>query len=776
MSASIATTVRATAVAIRFKMSGRVQGIGTRPAIARLALQCSLTGFVDNTCEGVEIHVEGSVADLERFEQSLQACLPDQAEVTALRRTIAKVARFESFQVGKVPEAQAHDEDRPPASPAQIASARVPIDVVVCDDCLRETADESNHRHRYPFTSCTNCGPRYSIINRMPYERSDTTMAEFSLCPQCRHEYQSAADRRFHAQTNACPHCGPRCWLRESDGRIAARDFQAVSRAATAIRDGKIVALKGLGGYQLLVDATSEDVVIRLRQRKQRRGKPLAVLVASLSEAETIAQLDESEKRLLSSPAGPIVVAIANPGSILARAVTGGLNSVGLMLPTTPLHWLLLDIAQRPLVCTSGNVDGEPLAYESDDAFVRLGGIADLWLEHDRVIRRPIDDSVVRIIAGQPVTIRLGRGYAPLPLDVLTNQPMIALGGHQKAAIAVGNTAQSLLGPHIGDLDTISVRRRFEEQSHQLSELYGISSRRVVCDSHPDFFTTELAERNGPEVIRVQHHHAHIVAGMLEYGWFDRQVFGVSFDGTGYGTDATIWGGEFLLATAASFKRIAHLRPFLLPGGEQAVRQPWRVATALVHDALGTEEATKLRFETGDPGALLPVLKRPHLSTMTTSAGRLFDGIAALALGVEQNLFEGQAAILLEQVCDLASPGDYAIPIEPSEPMQLDWRPLVRQIVRERKFGVPAGEMAMRFHRGLANAILEVGKSYSALPVVLAGGVFQNRVLTELLAERLCNSNRPVGLPGRIPPNDGGLAAGQLAVAAAREKEMGQCV
>ncbi len=775
MTASTTRAKSSRLAAAQLTLTGRVQGIGLRPAVARFAQQLSLQGYVANTAGGVEIHVEGPPHDVQRFERELPAHLPAAADLTSTQSKCVEPTGCESFLVGQTSPAPSRDD--PPAG--SVLAARVPADVVVCNTCLAETQQATDRRHAYPFTSCTDCGPRYSIIDRMPYEREHTSMAEFSLCDRCQSEYGSAFDRRFHAQGNACASCGPQIWLRDEHDRIRGRGTAAVPAAAAALRDGRIVALRGLGGYQLLVDATLPEAVERLRQRKQRRGKPLAVMVPSLAAASQLARLDDTERGLLQSPAGPIVVVAARDDARLAPAVTNGLNTIGLMLPTTPLHWLLLDAVQRPLVCTSANVEGEPLVYEASSSATPLCGVADLWLEHDRPIRRPLDDSVVRVMAGQPVAIRLARGYAPLPLALNCETPLLALGGHQKAALALCNGSQAVLGPHIGDLETVAARQRFVAQLHDLSRLYGSSEGQLVCDQHPEYFTTVWAESHQARgLTQVQHHHAHVVAGMLEHGWLDRQVLGVSFDGTGYGTDCTIWGGEFLRATAAGFERVGHLRPFSLPGGERAVREPWRVATALVREAAGDEAAARLAFHTGEAHSLLPVLRSPRLCPTTTSAGRLFDGVAALILGSERCEFEGQAAMLLEAACDLSQPGAYEFVITAGAPRQLDWRPLVQRILRDRTTGVPPACMATRIHRGLARAIFELCRCYAPLPVVLGGGVFQNRVLVELLAELFHAADQRVGLPGMIPPNDGGLAAGQLAVAAtlARQGRTDPCV
>ena len=768
MTAATMTIESQPRTALQLTLAGHVQGIGMRPAVARCAQQLSLSGYVGNTQEGVAIHVEGVARNVAQFELELRKHLPTTAEITSLRSVPVDPVGFDGFHVGDVPDADSSHR-------ARALSALVPPDVVVCDDCLAEVRAATGFRHGYAFTSCTDCGPRFSIIERMPYERGQTSMAGFPLCDRCLGEYKSPTDRRFHAQTNACPQCGPEIWLRGAEDQIIARGHDALHAATSAVHDGRIVALRGLGGYQLLVDATSPEAVERLRQRKRRRGKPLAVMARSLSEAERLAKLDESEKRVLTGRSGPIVVAAARRGTPVAASVTAQQNTIGLMLPTTPLHWLLADMTQRPLVCTSGNRESEPLAYDADTALEQLTGIADVWLEHDRPIHRPIDDSVVRVIAGQSVTIRLARGLAPLTLGLESPEPLVALGGHQKTSIALCGAGQAVLGPHIGDLGTVAARERFTEQLVKVTQLYGLDDWRLVCDQHPEYFTTQWAENQVAPAVAIQHHHAHVVACMLERGWLDRQVLGVAFDGTGYGSDETIWGGEFLLSTATEFERVGHLRPFSLPGGERAVREPWRIATALVREAVGDAAAGALEFPTSDATSLLPVLQRSRLSPITTSVGRLFDGVAALVLGVERCAFEGEAAMLLESTCDLAATGQYEIL---SERRQLDWRPLIRQVLHDRAAGVSPGVMSMRFHRGLARVVFEFCRRFAPLPVVLGGGVFQNRVLVELVAEQLAATNQPLGLPGLIPPNDGGLAAGQLAIAAAlaQRRRTGSCV
>ncbi|QDU10737.1 carbamoyltransferase HypF [Gimesia aquarii] len=742
-------------VAVQLTLTGHVQGVGLRPTIARWAQKLNLAGQICNTTQGVKLIVEGPADIVQRFENELDTHLPSGAYLEKSARANLKPSALIKFEI-------IESETEGPLS------TQVPPDIAVCEECLSEITKPEDRRFHYPITSCTNCGPRYSIIKSMPYERTQTSMSEFALCQCCETEYQSPDDRRFHAQTNACPECGPHIWCTDAKGRQIACQNEAVKAAATALKQGQIVAMRGLGGYQFLIDATSERAVKKLRQRKHRYGKPLAVMVSSIAEAKTLVYLNEAERSALTSPAAPIVLVQSRCISNLASSINPGLNTLGVMLPTTPLHWLLLQQCSFPLVVTSANREGEPLAYQRENISTELKSIADLWLEHDRPITRPIDDSVVRCIAGRSVAIRIARGLAPLPLELKSSVSQIALGGHQKTAFALCNGRQSMLGPHIGDLDSLASCERYQEQLQSLKQLYGVSQSSLVCDTHSNYFTSQWAARESVPLETVQHHHAHIVAGMLEQGWLDRQVLGVAFDGTGWGDDSTIWGGEFLLSTATNYTRVAHLRPFRLPGGERAMREPWRVAVSLVTQVAGIDVASRLKLNREQIKPLLKIIKSKRLSPPTTSAGRLFDGVAALVLGIEQCDFEGQAAMSLEAVCDQSEPGCYEIPLQGSKPIQLDWRPLISQILKDRDASVPPAVMAMRFHRGLARAVAQLCYQFAPLPVVLGGGVFQNRCLVELLLEEFEENRQPLGLPGKIPPNDGGLAAGQLAVAISR--------
>ncbi|MCO6457722.1 MAG: carbamoyltransferase HypF [Pirellulaceae bacterium] len=743
--------------ATRVILSGRVQGLGVRPAIYRLAESLELSGTVRNTAGGVEILVEGDATAITQFLESLAAHLPAGTQVEQRREQVVAATGCVGFAIVE-------------QSPAGPLAARVPADRAVCDGCLDDVLQSGGRRQNYPLTSCTLCGPRYSIVRRMPYARQSTSMADFPLCDACQNEFTSPGDRRFHAETNACPACGPRVTCHAGDSRQAVVGEQALELAGQNLRDGRIVAVRGLGGYQLLVDATCDDAVRRLRQRKTRPARPLAVMVRSLAEAHRLAILNDTESRLLASAENPIVLVRARSGNGLAKSVHPGLDCVGLLLPTTPLHALLLRIAARPVVCTSGNREGEPLEYDVAAAEANLHGICDVWLHHDRPIEQPVDDSVVRVIADRPVALRLARGYAPWPLQLPGDSLSLALGGQMKSAAAWSNGGQAVLGPHLGDLESEAVRERLLWQLARWRALYQFQEQSLAHDLHPDYFTTWLAQQASSRRLAVQHHHAHIVAGMLEQQWLDREVIGVAWDGTGYGSDGTVWGGELLRSTAARFERIGWLRPFVLPGGEAAIRQPWRVALALLHQVTEPNEALAML-----PGGLDRKLGRQVQQLIasrvrcpvTSSAGRLFDAAAVLILGLTESEYDGQPAMLLEAVADRTVEGAYPLVPHGDEPLIWDWRPMLRQLLADRRRGEEPPALAMRWHRGLAAGIVHACRRWPQLPVVLGGGVFQNQLLVELIGQQWRADDAPLGLPGMIPPNDGGLAAGQLAVLAA---------
>lgn len=749
--------------AVHVLLSGAVQGCGVRPALARMANRYAWSGSVRNSVAGVELFLK---SDCLPEEQTLFAIIrdsvPSAAEISSL--TIKSLPTFEGsgFNI----EASATD-----GNPA----ARVPADVAICDECLAESRDPANRRFAYPFTSCTTCGPRYSIVLSMPFDRDRTTLREFTLCAECRDEYRDQSNRRFHAQTICCPKCGPQVWATDKVGKLLVHQDKALQDAATAILDGKIIAVLGVGGYQLLADATSPSAIAELRQRKRRPAKPFAVLCHTLTDAQALAQLNALEIRQLRSRQNPIVLVRQRLPSALASDLNPGLSDIGLLLPTTALHDRLAELTGRPLICTSGNIDGEPLASKVEDAQQRLCDVADLFLHHNRGIVHPIDDSVVRVIADRPVTIRCARGLAPWPLPLTSSSTTIALGGHQKSAIAVSMPGQAWLGPHVGDLDTLAAQEEWCDRLHSQCASFithnngnnSLPTDRMVHDPHPTYFPTRWSEDFSGARVAVWHHHAHVAAGMLEHGLLDQTALGVAFDGTGLGPDGTIWGGEFLICTAHKYRRVGHIRPFALPGGEAAITDLRRTAVSMLTqlEELSQDEIAGVAgLSSADVNRILKACQSTH-SPQTTSCGRLFDAAACLILHRHRSTFEGQPAMCLEAACDPSADGAYSFVIGSSEPVELDWRFVMRQIIADHRSGASTGTMAMRFHRGLAAAIRSVCGLWPTLPVVLSGGVFQNRVLVELLAVSWPSNGRLLGLPGRIPPNDGGLAAGQLAVA-----------
>ncbi len=742
--------------AIRIVVSGAVQGCGVRPALARFAIRHSWSGSVRNTTSGVDVRLMGLLPPDETLATLIREAIPMEATVQGLTFTTIPLFEQGVFRIAE-------------STSSGPLTAPIPRDTVICDECLSDVRDVANRRYAYPFTSCAQCGPRYSLLISMPFDRQHTTMSSFGMCPPCREEYNDPSNRRYHAQTTCCPDCGPQVWLSNADGsHIAVRD-DAICLAADAVACGKIVAIRGVGGYQLLADATSSTAVRELRRRKQRPAKPFAVLCRTIADAQTLAELNKTETCELQSSQNPIVLVRQRLGTRLARELNSGLSDIGLVLPTTALHDRLLELAGRPLICTSGNQDGEPLAFDVDESQSRLRNIADMFLHHDRKIVHSIDDSVVRVIANRPVTIRCARGIAPLPLVLATNRRYLALGGHHKSAFAVSNGRQSLLGPHRGDLDSLAARTEWCESLRQLQELAGASDDLadldVMHDPHPGYFPTKWSEDIDANRHGVWHHHAHIVAGMLEQQWLHRRVLGVAFDGTGCGPDGSVWGGEFLLSTATNFQRVGHLRPFGLPGGEAAIKDLNRISVSLLNQLEGLshdEICELLRISKIEQIRLQQVL-RSKWTVRTTSCGRLFDAAACLILGQSLSSYEGQAAMNFEAACDPKAAGEYSFEIADGTLVEIDWRPAFTMIVADRRNGTAPGTMAMRFHRGLATAIQAVCGRWPELPVVLGGGVFQNRVLVELLVKQWPANGETLGLPGIIPPNDGGLAAGQLA-------------
>jgi hydrogenase maturation protein HypF len=768
-----------TIVRRRITVEGTVQGVGFRPFTYRLAQELGVAGWVTNSSYGAVLELEGPVAVVETFLARLQTDAPAAAKVDRLTVGSASPIGETAFGIRA-------------SEGAGVRRLVVPPDLAICADCLGEMHDPMDRRFRYPFLTCTQCGPRFSIITDIPYDRANSTMSRFHLCRDCRAEYDDHRDRRFHAEPIACPACGPRLALWNVQGEVVAREQNALLQACEIIRTGGILAVKGVGGFQLWVDACSESAVQRLRLRKMRPDKPFAVLFPSMSVVQTSCGLSPEEEGLLRSPESPIVLLRQNEPSGLAPSVSPDNPYVGAMVPYSPLHCLLMSGLQSPVVATSGNRSDEPIVIDEQEALVRLAGIADAFLVHDRGIARPVDDSVVRVIEGEQLIIRRARGYVPRAIRIqapLMNGramvPILAVGGHLKNTIALTSGDQIMLSQHLGDLSTLEAFEAFHRAVDDLQRLLDVQPKLVACDLHPDYrstlFAQEFAERHAVPLVRVQHHHAHVAACMAEHG-LDGEVLGVAWDGSGYGTDGRIWGGEFLVAEYSGFRRLAHLRPFRLPGGELAMRQPWRCAFSVLWEIYGESVAVQeLAARQGDRGErdVLSVLLRTGMaSPETTSMGRLFDAVSSLAGFRDVVSFEGQAAMTLEFAAERyeqLAPGNetsYPFPLAPGEDTHAmwvaDWRPLIESLLQERRTGSSPERIAYRFHLGLADLIGHVADQAALPRVVLTGGCFQNTLLLRLARRRLEQAGFTVYTHRLVPPNDGGLSLGQAVVAAHR--------
>jgi hydrogenase maturation protein HypF len=753
------------------EIRGTVQGVGFRPFVARLAARCKVRGWVRNDARGVSVRVIGPRDTLDAFADALRTELPPAARVFALHiRQAAAVpdlppAPFTGFVI--------LDSDAESAA----RTAAVTPDLAMCNDCRHELSATGDRRHAYPFINCTNCGPRYSIIRELPYDRPRTTMAGFAMCPECRREYEDVANRRYHAQPNACPVCGPQVELQDAAGQVLASREAAIAATADALRNGGIVAVKGLGGFHLLVDATNEEAVLNLRRRKHREEKPLAVMFPSLASLQEAAVLEPGDADWLTSAAAPIVLVRRRAGARLAEAVAPGNPWVGALLPYTPLHTLLLEAVGRPVVATSGNLSEEPLCTDNAEARKRLATIADLFLMHNRPIAQPVDDSVVRRSATGPVLLRRARGFAPtpfpLPLGCESAGPLLCVGGHMKNTVAVTAGTNLVVSPHIGDLSNPVSMEAFRRTVDLLGSLYPGRPVRVVCDAHSDYASTQFAQRFGAPVVAVQHHLAHILSCLLEHGGGPERVLGVAWDGTGDGSDGTIWGGEFIVVDRAArvARRVASLRPFRLPGGEAAVREPRRSALGLLHGLFAGEAARleplarSLGFRDEEAAMLFSLLDRGLQAPITTSAGRLFDGVAAL-LGLRLKCsFEGQAAMEVEFAANPESQEEAGLIMPIMGPgsegiLQIDWRPLVAEILEKRVTAQPS-LLAARFHNALARCVIEIASRVGIETVALSGGCFQNVRLLDLTVRGLRAAGFNVLCHRDLPPNDGGLCAGQ---------------
>lgn len=720
-------------------LQGAVQGVGFRPFVFRLAAEMGLAGWVCNSSAGLTLEVEGAPDEVHRFLERLDSEKPTASVVLTRETAILAPAGLSRFEI------RTSDED-------SSKTAAVLPDLATCPACLAELRDPVNRRYGYPFTNCTHCGPRYTIIDDIPYDRPRTTMRGFAMCPECEREYTDPGDRRFHAQPIACPRCGPRLWAEEK-GLVV--EQAAIERAAETIRSGGVVALKGIGGFQLLVDARQAEAVAHLRTRKRREEKPFALMMPSLEVIRQYCDVSEPEEHVLTSATAPIVLLRPNGQPGIAPNVASSSPYLGVMLPYSPLHHLLSAACPFPLVATSGNLSDEPIATENESARARLGDVADLFVMHDRPIARPCDDSVARVVRGRASVMRRARGYAPLPVFLgFDSPPVLAVGGHLKNTVAIAAGRQVFLSQHVGDLETWEARNAFEHAIADLCRLYRFEPKAVACDLHPDYASTRWALASGLPVVQIQHHQAHVAACAAENG-ICGPYLGVAWDGTGYGTDRTIWGGEFFLVDGTKFERVVHLRPFRLPGGEAAVREGWRSAASVLTAALGREAVP----ERSQRSVILQMLDCGVNAPWTSSVGRLFDAVASIAGVADESLFEGQAAMLLERQIDQATNDAYPL-------RDGDWSSMIEAVHRDKLRGEGAPRIAARFHNALANWIVQVATQTGVLQVALSGGVFQNGYLVERTAALLETRGFQVYTHQQVPTNDGGIALGQAVIAA----------
>ncbi|MFH1311686.1 MAG: carbamoyltransferase HypF [Candidatus Eisenbacteria bacterium] len=755
-------------VRLKIVIGGVVQGVGFRPFIYRLAHTHGLGGHVLNNPEGVEIEIEGSLESVSAFVLAAVGETPPQARIDTMSVSVVDPVRDERFVIRE-------------SSRSAERTVLISPDIATCGDCLAELTDEHDRRYAYPFTNCTNCGPRYTIIGDIPYDRANTTMSEFKMCRECLAEYEDPLDRRFHAEPNACWTCGPRVILRDVSGNPVDCD-DPIAEARLALSEGRVVAVKGLGGFHLACDATDEIAVRRLRQRKHREEKPLAVMAPDIETIRTFAEVGDDEEAALLKPSRPIVLLRKRADCGIAQAVAPGNRNIGVMLPYTPVHHLLFEGRSSALVMTSGNISEEPIAIDTVDALKRLDGIGDLFLDHDREILSRCDDSVVRVFEGDTLFLRRSRGWVPLPIE--TTCPVtgiLACGAHLKNTIAVTRNSQVFLSQHIGDLENLAAFEFFKTTVAQIGKIIAVEPDVVAYDLHPDYLSTKFAlDLPLKTKIGVQHHHAHIASCLGEAG-SDGPVLGMALDGTGYGPDGTVWGCEILLATRKSYSRVGHLEQVGMPGGDRAVKEPWRMALSHLRSALGPNPAgVNLEDLVHKDGKALEVvlamLEQDVNCPRTSSCGRLFDAVSCLC-GIKSEVsYEGQAAIELEMATDETEQGSYSIEIEDAgEKVLIRTRGLMGEIVEDLKRGTHAGAVSARFHTWLAGSLCEAAvrlrERHGIGTVALSGGCFQNAILLRTLRERLLGKEFDVIINHLVPANDGGISFGQAVVAAAMIKD-----
>ncbi|MDD5722151.1 MAG: carbamoyltransferase HypF [Syntrophales bacterium] len=753
---------------VRYHFAGIVQGVGFRPFIYRMARQHTLAGFVQNRPDGVVVEVEGPGPSIDAFISDVNAHLPPLADVIHLSVNEATIRKDSEFKI------IASDTDGE-------ANVHITPDIATCGECLGELFDPKDRRYHYPFINCTNCGPRLTIIGAIPYDRVNTSMACFPMCPECLNEYRDPADRRFHAEPNACPVCGPRLTLLDEDGQqLPTTD--PLQTACDKLFSGGIIAIKGLGGFHLCVDACNDAAIKRLRSRKYREAKPLAIMVKNIKYACQIARVNDVEKVLLESFQRPVVL-LKKKNLLVSEGVAPGMGNLGIMLPYTPIQHLLFEKGFPALVMTSANQTDEPICIGNREAITRLKGIADFFLVHNRDILVRCDDSIAMVAADKPILMRRSRGYVSKPLMLRETYPdILALGPQSKTTICILKDNLAFLSPHIGDLETPQARDFLHESTNLMSQIAQCRPKRVACDLHPGYYTTRAAlnMEDMEEVIPVQHHHAHVVSCMAENG-ITGQVIGLAMDGTGYGSDGHIWGGEFLVADEADFTRFGHLSYYLLPGGEKAIHEPWRIATSLLRNTFGDDDwhdyAQQLDVvpEERYYPLMEKIMRNRINSPFTSSLGRLFDGVAVI-LGLRQKVsFEGQTAMEMEAIATKQEMDSLPFDITAGgNCFLLDFSPAIRKITESLLAGQSKGSLAWAFHYCLQKALCEMAirirKQTGLNRTVLTGGCFQNRILLEGCLQELEDAGFDVFIHRRVPTNDGGISLGQAVCASARVK------
>ena len=747
----------------KISISGIVQGVGFRPFVYRLALARGLAGFVANTPEGVVVEAQGSAPRLRDFLAALRREAPPLAWIGEIGSSSLALGDEEGFALL-------------PSTASGPVSTLISPDVAVCEACLAEFLNPTDRRFRYPFINCTNCGPRYTIVERIPYDRPFTTMRGFVMCAACQREYDDPADRRFHAQPNCCPDCGPQLSLVGAAGKRVAERGEALSEALRRLAAGEIVAVKGIGGFHLAVDAANGQAIERLRQRKGRAAKPLAVMVADLATARKLCQLEALAEQALTSQARPIVLAAKKEGHGLAEEVAPGYAQFGLMLPYAPLHYLLLQGVGRPLVMTSANLSDEPICIDNDEAVLRLAGIADCFLVHDRGIHLPCDDSLVALQAGMIRQLRRSRGFAPKPIGLAAAGAMVlGVGAELKNTVCLLKDKQAFCSQHLGDLKNLEAYRVFQQSIGQLGALFEISPALIAHDLHPQYLSSRWAKEQKAPTLAVQHHHAHLAACLAE-NRYEGPVIGIILDGAGYGPDQTIWGGEVLLGDAGGFTRFAALEALPLPGGDEAVRAPWRTALSYLFAAYGAALPDLPFLAAHECGPILTMVQKRLNSPLTSSCGRLFDAVAAMSGGRQIVQYEAQAAIELMQLA--GGPGERGFPCEvyaEDDMLKISVRSLIQAVAQAVQTGMRQSEISRRFHAGLVavfTRIAEEARGREKLKTVaLSGGVFQNRLLLEGLLASLGRAGFKVLLHKKLPCNDACLSLGQAVIGRAALKK-----